>query len=346
MALVNQILPMTGPPVSFPQPRISAAWARWMFALVATMLPNPAAAQSDAVIQGRVVARGGSPEVDGARVELEGHGVTETSALGTFRFEGVAPGNYTLRVTGVGYAPAIMRLAIRGDTTVTVRLEPVPFRLDSLTVTARRIDVEGLAQDTVMDLPLRDADVFTSYAPSTRTNRHGRFRLTDVWEGNPIAVTVAAFGYLPLDTIVEPMAGDRYVLNLARDLVVEKMIAHQVERIEQRAAGRLSVLMRPLDRDALLRSGGVSLRDVLRAKYSIHLRRLRCVLVDDKQLPPAVDGPMLGTMHPEDIQRVEVLFNGAMLRIYTREFIRRMIGRQVDLRAPVYVNIANPPVCH
>jgi hypothetical protein len=85
---------------------------------------------------------------------------------------------------------------------------------------------------------------------------------------------------------------------------------------------------------------------VLRNEYSIHLSRVRCVLVDDKQLPPSVDGPMLGTMNPEDIQRVEVLFNGAMLRIYTREFIRRMIGRQVDLRAPVYVNIANPPVCH
>lgn len=325
--------------------RTSLRRARWSVALIALALPVPAMAQTDLLVQGRVIARAGSPDIEGARVELEGHGVIRTSAAGAFRFEQVVAGVYSLRVTAVGYAPAIVRLGLSGDTTVTVALDPVPFRLDSLVVTARRITVEGLVRDTPRDLPLRDADILTSHAPPAGTDAHGRFTLKDVWEGNPLAVSVSAFGYLPVDTIVTPAAGDRYVFDLAPDPVVERMITQQIDRLEERAAGRLSVLMRPLDRDALLRSGGGSLRDVLAARYSIHLRRVRCILVDERLLPPSVDGRMLGAMNPETIERVEFLFNGAMLRIYTREFVRRMIGRRIDLRSPIYVNVANPPVC-
>lgn len=323
---------------------VRSGWA--IAAVIVLASPVAVGAQTNILVQGRVIAVAGSEDIEGARVELEGHGATETTAAGMFRFEGVHPGDYSLRVSAVGYLPATLRLTIRGDTTVTVRLEAVPFRLDSLVVTARRIDVEGMVQDTVRDLLLRDADIYTSYVLPTRTNRLGRFRLEGVWEHNPIAVTVAAYGYLPLDTILIPTAGDRYVFTLTRDLVVERMIGQQIERIEHRAAGHLSALMRPLNRDALLQSGGGSLRDILQARYSIHLRRLRCILLDDRQLPASVDGAILGTINPEDVERIEFLFNGAMLRVYTREFVRRMIGRSDELRKPVYVGITNRPVCH
>ena len=339
-AVVTQKAAPAAPPAG-----TTARWLRRTFALLAAALPIRAAAQTEAVVRGMVIAPGESPAVAGATVDLEGHGVTQTTAAGFFRFERVAIGEYSLKVTAVGFQPAVLRLTVEGDTTVTVRLERVPFRLDSLVVTARKIDVEGRVQDPGRDLPLRDADVLTSHGPPMRTDRRGRFRLKEVWEGGQIALSVSAFGYLPLDTTVVPLAGDRYVFDLVPDLLVERMIAQQIERIEQRAGGRLSTLMRPLDRDGLLRSGGGSLRDVLRAKYSIHLRRLRCVLVDDRLLPPSADGAMLGAMIPEDVQRVEFLFNGAMLRVYTRQYMRRLIGSRAKLRPPVYVAIANPPVC-
>lgn len=164
--------------------------------------------------------------------------------------------------------------------------------------------------------------------------------MRDVWEGTPLAVSIAAFGYLPMDTILMPAEGDRYVFDLRPDPLVERMIARQVARLEQRSRGRLSVLMRSLDREALLHSGGGSLRDVIWARYSIHLRRLQCVVLDDRLLHPTVMDEMLGAINPEDVERVEVLFNGVMLRIYTRNFIRRMMGGAVVLEP-----LVQPPPC-
>lgn len=304
------------------------------------MVPISAAAQADAVVRGRVVTQSGSAGIEGARVELEGHGVTETSAAGDFRFERVTPGEYSLRVAAVGFAPVLLQLTVRADTTVTIRLTPVGYRLDSVVVTARKIQVEGRVQDPVRDVRLRDADVFTNQGLPTRTNRQGNFQLKDVWEGAPLAVLVAAFGYLPVDTILIPSDGDRYVFDLSPDPVVERMIARQVERIEQRSRGRLSVLARPLDRETLLHSGGGSLRDILMARYSIHLRRLQCIVVDDRMLPPGMEEEMLGHMNPDDVERVEVLFRGAMLRVYTRNFIRRMVSGSVKLPS-----LVEPPPC-
>jgi hypothetical protein len=313
--------------------------------LISALIPISGAAQTDATLRGRVTGASGSPDIGGARVELEGHGSTESSAAGMFTFERVAPGEYTLRVSAVGYVPAILRVMVQADTMVTVRLAEVAYRLDSLVVRARRINVEGRVEDRAKDLAIPNADVLTSQLPPTRTNSRGNFRLRDVWEGTPLALSISVFGYLPIDTVVTPAEGDRYVFNLSPDPVAERMIARQVERLHERARGRLSVVMRPLDREALLRSGGGSLREVIAARYGVHVRRIRCVLVDDRVLPRLVDGGILGTMQVEDVERVEVLFQGAMLRVYTREFIRKLVSRPVELRRPVYVAIPNPPVC-
>ncbi|MHB1327038.1 MAG: carboxypeptidase-like regulatory domain-containing protein [Gemmatimonadales bacterium] len=319
---------------------------RWALLLTGLTVPSATAAQNAVTVQGRVTAVDRPATVEGARVELQGHGQTETSATGAFRFERVLPGSYALRVTAVGYAPAVLQLEIRSDTTVTVQMTAVGYRLDSVVVRARTVDVEGLVQDKVRDLAVVDADILSSQSPPTLTNRLGQFRLEDVWEGSQLALSVSAFGYLPVDTVLIPTDGERYVFNLVSDPVAERMIARQIERLEQRSRGRLSVLMRPLDREALLRSGGGSLRDMLRDKFGVHGRRIQCILVDDRVLPPSVDGPILGTMSAKDVERVEVLFGGVMVRIYTREFIRRMISGRVVLRPPVYVAMARPPVCY
>lgn len=58
----------------------------WAAALLAGIVPLPAAAQTTSTVQGRVIAAAGSPEIEGARVELMGHGVTQSSPAGLFRF--------------------------------------------------------------------------------------------------------------------------------------------------------------------------------------------------------------------------------------------------------------------
>ncbi|MQA92945.1 MAG: hypothetical protein GEU90_22480 [Gemmatimonas sp.] len=39
-------------------------------------------------------------------------------------------------------------------------------------------------------------------------------------------------------------------------------------------------------------------------------------------------------MLPEEVERIEFMFRGAMLRIYTREFMQHMIARDLELRTP------------
>jgi hypothetical protein len=51
------------------------------------------------------------------------------------------------------------------------------------------------------------------------------------------------------------------------------------------------------------------------------------------------------TLFPGEVHRVESLFDGAMVRVYTRDFMRRMLSGAVELRRPVYVAMARPPLC-
>ena len=70
--------------------------------VLATTIPIPVLAQG-VIVQGRVFEFGSTTVVWNARVELEGHGATLTSIAGTFRFDDVEPGGYTLRVEAFGY---------------------------------------------------------------------------------------------------------------------------------------------------------------------------------------------------------------------------------------------------
>ena len=101
--------------------------------------------------------------------------------------------------------------------------------------------------------------------------------------------------YFPLDTTLVPVEDAEYHFELSPDPLVTRMIETEVARLEERSSGRQSALMRPLNRGDLLRWRNASLADALRSAYSIHLRRVRCVLVDEVQLSSVMIGPTLRT---------------------------------------------------
>lgn len=311
--------------------------------LLFPILPSPGRAQSAFVVQGRVVEAGG-PGIQNAIVQLDGSRPILTSSEGSFRFEGVAGGERTLRVEAFGYLPFAGALAVAGDTAVTVVLDIAPFALDSLVVAPRRIDMDGRVRGFERDVPISGADVVSSHGQVTRTNGRGGFGL-DVWEGVSLLLRVRAFGYLPLDTILSPEEHQDYLFFVEPDPLVERMIATEIRRIEERAGGRLAVTMPPLNRDDLLRWEGASLRDVLRYEHPLKLDRIRCVIVDEKALTPSMAAGVLMTTLAQDVERIEFLFRGAMLRVYTREFMRTMLGSGIELRSPGYVEWARPPFC-
>ena len=315
--------------------------------LAAPSLPASTSAQTVGIVQGRVYEASSGASVQNAIVELEGYGSTLTAEDGSFRFEGVAPGVHTLRVDGFGYAPRSLLLTVEGAATVSVALEIAPFALDPLIVQSRLIDIDGRVRDPTRDLDVVDAEILTNQSARTWTGARGRFELEGVLAELPLRVIVQAFGYFPVDTVVLPHEDDTYMLEVEPDPVVERMIDVQVGRLEERAAARRASVMRPLSRERLLRyAGRHTVASMLEWEYGRRLRRVECVLVDEKPLLGAWQLETLYHVLPEDLERVEFLYAGAMLRIYTRDFMREMIGREVELRMPSYFQRPNlDPLC-
>lgn len=311
--------------------------------LALAVCATQARAQSGAVVEGRVTSVGGPP-IQNALIELQGRPPIRARAGGDFRFEDVALGEYTLRVEAFGYATLTQSIVVDGDLSVAVELDVAPFELDSLVVAPERTDAEGQVRDAERGVPLRGAEVRTNQGHQVRTDNAGRFDL-EVWDGTPLLVQVRAFGYFGVDTVVVPEPDSSFVFPLVTDPLVERLIATEIERIKERAGGRRAITMRPLDRDDLLRWDNATLLDVLRAEYSNRARRVRCVLVDEELLTAGMAGGVLLTTLARDVERIEFLFDGAMLRVYTRDFMRLMLGGGIELRRPTYVEWANPPMC-
>ena len=312
--------------------------------VLATSIPVTVLAQAGAVVEGRVIAAGTTSGIQNAIVELEGHGATLTALGGAFRFERVETGEYTLQVEAFGYASASRLLTVDGDMTVTIPLEVAPLLLDSVVVEARLIDMRGWVRDRGTDVRLPEAGVFTNQGRVALTDVLGRFRLEGVLEEVPLRVSVMAFGYVPMDTVFVPQRGESYLFELEVDPQVERQIEVQVERIEERASGTVSVVMRAVNRERLLRRGG-TVADLL--DFDFRDYRPACVVIDEEQIIDAGTlGIVLATTFAGELQRVEFLFDGAMVRIYTRAFIRDMITRDIELRDPIYVPRPNVgPLC-
>ncbi|HEX7051920.1 MAG TPA: TonB-dependent receptor [Longimicrobiales bacterium] len=127
--------------------RRAHAALRLALALAAlAVAPPDAAAQRPAELVGRIVEQATGAPVEGARVELVEAGLDVFSdAAGRFRFRGVEPGRYTLRVVRLGYRPRTLMAQLGNGRTerLDVALVPEVLALDALRVTARRAAPAG-----------------------------------------------------------------------------------------------------------------------------------------------------------------------------------------------------------
>ncbi len=315
----------------------------WGLLVGALQTAAPASAQEVFVVSGQVVDTLTGRGIPAAVVRLDGHGSMLTGEAGRFRFAAVERGDYELQVEAFGYAPRSVLLQVRADVVVSVTTEIAPLDIGALVVQPRELEVRGRVRDPVRDVPLKGAEIITGAGDNTQSNGGGGFEVGG-WEGLELLVRIRAFGYLPIDTVIIPTPGDRHEFDLEPDPVVERMIAEQIGRIERRAGGRRAITLRPMNRDRLLRRRGMTLYDVLHTDYA-HRLRLGCVVLDEFPLAPSIADGILQTIPVEDVERIEFLFRGRMLRIYTRDFMRTMIGSQVELRRATYVDIASPPLC-
>jgi Carboxypeptidase regulatory-like domain len=314
------------------------SWAMALLAVCASA--SPLLAQID--VRGRVIERGTGNPIGGASIQLGGLPVVVTTTDGDFRFREVEPGRYELRIQALGYADYEQVLLARTDTMLTIELEVMPVPLDTLGVESRSVSIRGLVREKGTRLGLIDVEVLSSIDRSTRTNAAGRFRLKGVPAELPVALEFRGFGYLPFDTIVASSTDTTLNLELEKDPLVQRAISVQVERLDNRSRPYRTPLMPVLDRTELLRNINMSVLDLLKSKYSFFLGRVACILIDDRQSYNGLDE--LALFLPDRLERIEVLERGAMLRIYTRDYIQKMIGGGVRLAHPAMAP-SKPPLC-
>jgi len=105
-------------------------------ALVAGPLAAPLTAQGPARLTGRVVDAVTLAPIANAEVRA-GELLTSSGADGGFMLGSVPPGRIELRVRRIGYAPLrrVIEVVPALEQTVALALDPLPVRLDSVTVT-------------------------------------------------------------------------------------------------------------------------------------------------------------------------------------------------------------------
>jgi len=303
-------------------------------AIVSVLAASPAVAQQ-ATITGRVVENGTITGIVGVRVELSGLIPVITGANGGFTFSRVETGRYTLLVEGLGYALAEIELTIRGDTTFTVELDRAPIRLDSLVVEARDVTVRGIVRDKARDIGLLKAEVSTSNGEKKQTDGIGRFSIKDVPANVPLSIRVEEFGYMPLTATIAPENDTTLRFEMEPDPVVQRMIEQQIGRIAERAGEQRYPYEPVIDREELIASRNGHVIDVI-TRIIGRSRRIGCIAIDERTYSPYVLDGVLTTMRPDELEYIDVLYyspdkRSLMVRMYTRDWIRRMIGRDSPL---------------
>jgi hypothetical protein len=313
-----------------------------MLAAAATLLPVAVAAQEPAaVVAGRVVERGTGRPLPEASVALRAGVVRVTDAAGTFRFPPIRRGSYTLEVSALGYRTREIALNVRADTTLLVELEVAPLPIDPLEVRSRTVDVRGRVTDAAHDIPVRDAAVQVA-AERVTTNGAGRFRVRRVPASEPAVVVVRAFGFLPASAQITPENDTTLAFALEEDPIASRMIEAVVAEIEIRSRA-IPYARRHIGRADLLRRRNFPVGDLLRQMLGTRIRRVQCVMIDDVQRAFGME--QLDTYMPEELQYIEILDGGGMIRAYTRRYISRKLGPEVTLPPILLVKTPMGPLC-
>jgi hypothetical protein len=155
-------------------------------------------------LQGRVTDRASGELLVGAVVALDSTSLaTVTDALGVFKLSGVKPGNFTLRVTYLGYEPLVMPLRIpaSGMEELVLAMNPGTLNLSEVTVLREKEIGKTINQISKIDVllrPVQSSQDVLRIIPGLFTAQHAGggkaeqiyLRGFDIDHGTDIRVTV------------------------------------------------------------------------------------------------------------------------------------------------------------
>jgi hypothetical protein len=290
-----------------------------------------------ATLQGRIVQEDGRA-VASATIEYAGSRSLSTPD-GTFTLTNVPLGTLQLTITALGFAPVVSSFTISRDTTITIVMRPDPIRMQTLQARLNSIKVKGRVTDERSRLGV-DASIRV-FSAGTRydavTNATGRYEVDDVLVGDSAVVVLEAFGYLPQRAFVSSPRDTTINFVAVDDPVARALVDRQLARLTARSA----VLPYKVETgrvENLNQSG--TLEEALRVQHD--LNNARCVILDDKlQVPPALRGekPRWRFLTLDQVHSFEIIDRGhgsayrvaEMLRIYTKQYVRRMVADSVPL---------------
>ena len=102
-------------------------------------------------------------------------------------------------------------------------------------------------------------------------------------------------------------------------------------------------MRRGIDRAELVRSAPWSAWDVIRRHLGPRAGRVRCLFIDDLQ---RFNGPIeLELYLAEELERIELIDNGVMIRVYTRGYIQELVRGRATLRPILLIQTPGGYVC-
>jgi hypothetical protein len=280
-------------------------------------------AQGQATIVGRVVEFGGRSGIAGAAVNGPGLPQTLTQADGRFTIT-VPRGERTFTISAPGYHTRELSLVVRRDTSLIIELEPQPFQLESLTVRARTITVRGVLTDQTTGKTIFDADVIVAGTREGSSNLIGSFKVRRVPAGTPVNVEARAIGYLPFTSTMTIDRDTTMRIALAPDPLAMRMLEQQVQRLEVRTRG-LPFARDTWTRADLERYPISTVADLLRTRF--RRTSVPCLFIDDQDRSFGSE-EIIKTYLVDELDRIEVIDRGTMVRMYTRRYIMRLTAEK------------------
>lgn len=285
-------------------------------ALVAVLMAVPAAVGAQTVT-GVVRDTTGRP-LPNTAVALDPEGSirgTRTDAQGRFRFERVTPGAHSLRTTRIGFRPDDRTIDVpSGGVSVEIVLVPVPARLDTLAIVARRTGVVGTVIAGTSFGPLaRGAVEVLGTRWRASTGADGRFEFAELLPG-AYSVSVRRDGYRSrMISAVVPDSGAVEIaavldtLTTSTDQRREVLLREMASRLTRRARNDVVVVAH---HELLADGGEVLLDDALRYAPSVIAKGI--IVIQEQVCALFVGGKQDNFLRLEDFEAEDV----AMVEVY------------------------------
>jgi hypothetical protein len=301
-------------------------------AALALLAAHRGLAAQNITVQGRVLEQGSGDPIAGATVELSGAPRVLTNRNGLFAISPVRPGRHSLTVTMIGYQRQQLTIDVLRDTTLVIEMAVQAVRVDSLTVRARFVTLRGRVTDAVSSKPIMDAQILAGRERPTLANSMGRFRAHRIPAHQPTMVQVRALGYMPVQLRLSAARDTTIDFALQVDPIGQRMISAQIQRLEDRVT-KMPFLNTAITRTELMeRHYNWTAADAIAYELRARGRDAICVFLDNVQQQHGL--LPLQLYLPDEIERIEFIDRGTMVRVYTRRYMQRMINGRVQL-API-----------